>query len=62
MAGARGVVARSRTTAVVAVKWMVDIYSRTYGDDQMRERENGGALVVAGHGELVLGGAPRLWR
>jgi len=64
MAGACGAVARSRVAAVVAVKWMVDIDSRTYGEDQMRERERAsrGARVVAGHGELVLGGAPWPWR
>ena len=64
MVGAPSVVARSPAVAVVAVKWMVDIDSRTYGEDQMRERERAsrGARVVAGHGELVLGGAPWPWR
>ena len=62
MAGTRGAVARSCTAAVVVIKWMVDLDSRTYGEDQMRERESRGARVVAGHGELVLGDAPRPWQ
>ena len=46
----------------VASKWMMDFDARTYGEDQTRERESGGAHVVASHGELTLGGAPRPWR
>ena len=50
MAGARGAVACSRAVAAVAVKWMVDLVSMAYNKDQMRERESGGARVMAGHG------------
>ena len=39
MTGAHGAVTRSHVAAAVTVKWMVDIDSRTYGEDQMRERE-----------------------
>ena len=47
-----------RRNQVVASKWMMGFDARTYGEDQTRERESGGACVVAGHGELALGGAP----
>ena len=56
-----GTVTCSRAAAAVAVKWMVDLDSRTYNEDQMRERESRGAHVVASHGELKLGGGPRPW-
>ena len=62
MAGAHVAVARFRAAVVVAVKLMVDLDSRTYGEDQMREIESGGAWVVAGHGKLMLSGAPWPWR
>ena len=50
MAGAHDTDVCSITNEAVAVKWMVALGSRTYGEDQMRERESGGAWVVAGHG------------
>ena len=50
MAGMARAATHSHVTVVVAVKWTVDLDSRTYGEDQMRERENRGARVVAGHG------------
>jgi len=39
MAATAGAAAHSHVTVAVAVKWMVDLDSRTYGKDQMRERE-----------------------
>ena len=62
MVRAWGAVSRSHAVVEVAVKWMVDIDSRTYDEDQMRDRESGGARVVAAHDELMLGGAPWPWR
>ena len=59
MSGTCGAVTPSRAAAIVAIKWMVDIDSRTYDEDLMRERESGGAWVVAGHGELMLGSPPQ---
>ena len=38
------------TDEAVAVKRAVALASRTYGEDQMRERESEDARVVAGHG------------
>ena len=48
MVDVHGMVTCSRAAVAVAVKWMVNLDSRTYGEDQMRERESGGARVVAG--------------
>ena len=41
---------------------MMDFDARTYGEDQTRERESGGARVVADHGELALNSAPQPWQ
>ena len=63
MAGTHSAGVCSVTDEVVAVKWMVALASRTYGEDRMRERERAQmhGLWLA-MGELVLGGAPRPWQ
>ena len=48
--GAHVVDVCSITDEETAVKRMMALASRTYGEDQMRERESGDARVVAGHG------------
>ena len=48
MAGAHGADVCSVTDKAVAFKWMVALASRTYDEDQMRERESGDAWVVTG--------------
>ena len=50
MADAHGTITCSHVAVAVAVKWTVNLDSRTYVEDQMRERESGDARVVAGHG------------
>ena len=40
----------SITDEAIVVKRTVDLASRTYDEDWMRERESGDAWVVAGHG------------
>ena len=50
MAGTHGADVCSITDEAVWVKWTVALTSRTYGEDQMRDRESGDARVVVGHG------------
>ena len=50
MADGHNVDSCSRTDAVVVVKQAMALASRSYGNDQPREREVGEALMVAGDG------------
>ena len=50
MADTYGAVAHSGVVAAIIVKSALALASRSYDDDQMREREVIGGWVVAGHG------------
>ena len=51
IADAHGGVARSRVTAALAVKSVVVLATRPYGDDGPNERKVGGAVVMTGNGQ-----------
>ena len=50
MAGMARAATHSHVTVVVAVKWTVDLDSRTYSEDQMRERVEMHGLWLASPG------------
>ena len=49
MVDTHGVDAHSRTDAVVAVKRMMSLASRTYGEDRPNKWKVGGVVEMAGH-------------